>query len=252
MSVAFSAILASTLSSLLGLSGGFLLLTGRDWFERRAKYFVSFAAGALLAAAFFDLLTEAVTDFSDQVPAVFAWTVVGFLAFFVIEKYLLWHHHTHQHVHEVETPNLAKLMIVGDMIHNAIDGLIIGATFLVSPALGTTTAVAVFFHELPQELGDFSIMAHTGMARKKIVLWNVVGALVSPVATIVALFVGERTVAMVLPLLGIAAGSFIYIAAADLVPQIHQERKFRASLGQFAMLALGILVIFAVGKFFAE
>lgn len=252
MSTAFSAILASTLSSLLGLSGGFLLLAGRNWFQRRSKYLVSFAAGALLAAALFDLLTEAVTDFPDRLPSVFGWTLAGFLTFFLIEKYLLWHHHTHQHQHEEETPTLARLMIVGDAVHNAIDGLIIGATFLVSPALGWTTAIAVFFHELPQELGDFSIMLHTGMKRSRVMFWNILTALVSPVATIIAVMAAGQTELLTLPLLGIAAGSFLYIASADLVPQIHQERHFRSSLGQIMMLLLGIVVIYSVGVLFAE
>jgi len=247
MSVALAAILASSLSSLLGLFGGFGILAGRGAIMRWSKYLVSFAAGALLAAALFDLLPEAIHEFPDKLTPIFMWVFGGFLLFFLIEKFLLWHHHTHPHGLHEETPALARLMIVGDALHNAIDGLVIGASFLISPALGVTTAVAVFFHELPQELGDFSIMLHSGMKPSRVAFWNVMGALVSPIATGIALLVGGQTDALELPLLGIAAGSFLYIASADLVPQIHQERRFVPTLIQVAMLILGAAAIVAIG-----
>lgn len=247
MSIALAAILASSLSSLLGLLGGFGILAGRGTIMRWSKYLVSFAAGALLAAALFDLLPEAIEEFPDSITTIFLWVFTGFLIFFLIEKFLLWHHHTHPHGMHEETPALARLMIVGDALHNAIDGLVIGAAFLVNPALGVTTAVAVFFHELPQELGDFSIMLHSGMKPSRVAFWNVFGAIVSPIATGIALLVGGQTQALELPLLGVAAGSFIYIASADLVPQIHQERRFRPTLVQVMMLILGAAAIIGVG-----
>lgn len=246
----FQALIASTLSSFLGLIGGFSLLSGRSIVQRWSRYLVSFAAGAMLGAAFFDLLTEAVNEFSSQVSSIFAWVMVGFLVFFMIERLLLWHHHGHDEEGHPIQPSLAPLVIIGDAVHNLIDGLVIGTVFLVNPAIGITTAIAVLAHELPQEIGDFSILLHSGMARKKIALWNLLGALVSPFGTILAYTAIARINGLEMPLLGLSAGMFIYIAAADLVPEIHRERKPAMMVKQIALLAFGILAIVAVGRMF--
>lgn len=245
------AVLASTLSSLLGLSGGFFLLWKYNAVKKFSSLFVSFAAGALLGAVFFDLLIEGVSEFPDQVPTLFTWAAGGFLLFFIIEKVLLWHHHghsddkgdDHQHV-------LGPMIIFGDVVHNFIDGTIIAAAFLVDPALGLTTALAVFFHELPQEIGDFSVMISTGMARKKVIFWNFIGALVSPLATILTLFTANRVAGLELPLLGVAAGSFLYIASADLIPSINRHKDSRTTLTQLLLLVIGMLAIVGVGLIF--
>src|SRR6185503_15854960 len=127
---AFQAILDSTLSSIFGLAGGFLLLWKKQWVHAFSKFFVSFAVGALLGAAFFDLLTEALTDGLQTPNTVFTWVLAGFLLFFVIEKLLLWHHHTHNHESEEHVNVIAPLIIFGDAVHNFIDGTIIAASFL--------------------------------------------------------------------------------------------------------------------------
>ncbi|MEK7637435.1 MAG: ZIP family metal transporter [Patescibacteria group bacterium] len=251
MTPALQAILASVLSSILGLAGGFFLL----WKDRATRkfsgLFVSFAAGALLGAAFFDLLTEAVHDAPEKITSTFAWVVGGFLFFFLIEKLLLWHHHSHAEEHHAEHQSvLAPLILIGDGIHNFIDGTIIAATYLVSPALGTTTALAVFFHELPQEIGDFSIMLHAGWSRKNVALWNFLGALVSPFGAGVTILVSQHIQGLILPLIGIAAGNFIYISAADLIPEIHREKRVGRMALQFSLLVLGILTIVGFGKLF--
>ena len=229
------------------------LLWNYNAVKKFSHIFVSFAVGALLGAVFFDLLTEGVQEFPEQVSTLFTWVAGGFLLFFVIEKVLLWHHH-HEHEDEeslaADKTIIVPLIIFGDAVHNFIDGTIIAATFLVDPGLGIATAVAVFFHELPQEIGDFSIMIHSGMARKKVVLWNLLGALVSPIATVLTLLLANRIGGLELPLLGIAAGSFLYIAAADLVPEIHRHKGLASTVTQTALLILGMLVIVGVGALF--
>lgn len=251
MNPSTQAILVSALTSLLGLSGGLLLLWKYDAVKKFSHIFVSFAAGALLGAVFFDLLTEGVGEFPDQVTTLFTWVAGGFLVFFLIEKILIWHHHEHdEDRHDDDRPVIAPLIIFGDALHNFIDGIIIAATFLVDPGLGIATAVAIFFHELPQEIGDFSIMIHSGMARKKVILWNVVGALVSPVATILTLSLAGVIDGIELPLLGLAAGSFLYIAAADLVPEIHRHKGLKSAAVQTSLLILGMLAIVGVGILF--
>lgn len=244
------AILASALSSFLGLIGGFSLLAGRSTVRKWSRYLVSYAAGALLGAAFFDLLHEAIDEFPDSITFTFTWVMVGFLMFFLIERLLLWHHHNHSESQHADQPVLGPLIIIGDAIHNLIDGMVIGASFLVNPALGVTTSVAVFAHELPQEIGDFSILIHSGMARKKIVLWNLLGAFISPIGTILTFWAVSFVEGLELPLLGLSAGMFIYIAASDLVPEIHQEKKTSTMVWQLALLVLGILTIVGVGKLF--
>jgi zinc and cadmium transporter len=247
MSAGTSALIASTLSSIFGLAGGFLLLWQRQWVNRFSRFFISFAAGAMLGAAFFDVLKEAITDHPNQVASVFAWTLVGFLFFFLVEKLLLWHHHGHGHEDEPET-TLGYLVIIGDSIHNFIDGTIIAAAFLASPVVGVVTALAVFFHEIPQEIGDFAIMLHSGMKRHLVFWWNLGGALISPVGAVLTILVARHVSTLILPLLGIAAGNFIYIAAADLIPQIHRERKLLVTLGQFSLLIAGMGIIIILSR----
>lgn len=246
----FSALIVSLLSSTLGLIGGFALLAGRTTVQRWSRFLVSFAAGTLLGAAFFDLLTEAIHEFPESVTFTYAWVMVGFLLFFVVEKFLLWHHHGQHEETNTSKPILAPLIIVGDALHNLIDGLVIGAAFLVDPALGVTTAVAVLAHELPQEIGDFSILIHSGMPRRKIAWWNLFGALVSPIGTLLVFAAASVVEGLELPLLGLSAGMFIYIAAADLVPEIHREKKLGLMASQLLLLVLGILTIVGVGIVF--
>lgn len=251
MPVVFLAILASALSSVLGLSGGFLLLWRHQWIVKVEKYFISFAAGAMMAAVFYDILPEAIQKCGTDLPVVFGWLLVGFIIFFTIEKYLHWHDHASGEPHtKTEVPRLSKLLIVGDVIHNAVDGIVLGATFLVSTKLGVAAAVAVFCHEIPRELGDMSVMIATGMKRKLIAWWNIIGALVSPLAAGVTVALAADVTRVTLPLLGLAAGSFIYIAAADLVPQISHERKLVSTLGHVAIMIVGVLVIVGVGRLF--
>lgn len=251
MPSALAAILASSLSSFIGLTGGFFLLWQQGRVKRFVHYFVSFAAGALIGAAFFDLLIEANTEYPGQLSTVFAWTMVGFFLFFLIERVLFWHHHSHsEEVHTGQKP-LIPLIIIGDAIHNFVDGTVIAGAFLINPGLGVATAIAVFFHEIPQEIGDFSIMISQGMRRKSVVLWNLLGALVSPIAAILTILAAERIEGLELPLISIAAGNFIYIAAADLIPEIHQEKRLAKSFIQFGLMLLGLLMIVWLSRTFA-
>lgn len=246
-----NAILASGLSSLLGLVGGFLLLLRYQGVKGWSKYIVSFAAGALLGAAFFDLLKEAIEGNPGKISSVFGWTMFGFVLFFIIEKFILWHHHGdedetgHQHDH------LIPLNIIGDAVHNFVDGTIIATTFLVNPGIGLATALAVFFHEIPREIGDFSIMIFAGMSRKGVIWWNILGALVSPLAAVVTVSALHNVSQLQLPLLGIAAGNFIYIAAADLIPEIHRDKGGKHSIVQLSLLVAGLLTIVWLSQSFA-
>lgn len=238
-------------SSLLGLVGGFLLLWRAEPVRRWSSVLIAFAAGGLLAAVFLDLLPEALEH--GGVPgSVFGAAFAGVLVFFAVEKFLLWHHHSHTHDTEADPTHpshlpapasVRPLIIVGDAVHNFLDGAVIAIAYGVEPRLGLVTALAVLAHELPQEIGDFGILVASGMKRGPIILWNVLGALVSPLGAIVGVLAASQLTAIEPVLLGFAAGTFVYIALADLFPSITHVSRLTQSVGQFAALLVGILVI---------
>ena len=232
----------SLVGSVVSLVGGVLLAEKKKKREHFVRYALPFGAGALLAAAFLGLLPEAVHTQEPNVAA--GWMLGGFLVFFVLERGLSWFHH-HHHDHETEEARdktHTSLVIVGDTLHNAIDGVAIGAAFLVSPAAGVGTALAVALHEIPQEVGDFGILLAKGMSRRRVILVNVLSALATVVTALLTYLLGTALVVDVSPLLAVAAGLFIYIAAADIIPDIHERPHHEATV-QSALLLLGVAVI---------
>jgi zinc and cadmium transporter len=169
------------------------------------------------------------------------------MIFFVVEK-LLRHRHgmIHRHYHEVETrrPELAAINILGDAIHNFIDGVLIGASYLTSLPLGISTTAAVLFHELPQEFGDFSILLHSGLTVRKAILVNLGSASAAIIGNVVTLtagtIAGQAAVSSLLP---VTAGGFIYLAAADLMPELQEDRRLRALLIQTSLMVAGIALM---------
>jgi len=215
-------------------------------------YLTSFAAGSLLGAAFLDLLPAAASAPPDNV---FFFTLVGILTFFLIELYFHWHHHHHirnkdetKHAHAVGYLNL-----VGDGMHNFIDGTIIAASFLASVPLGIVTTLAVIAHEIPQEFGDFGILLYSGFSKAKALMFNFLTALTAVAGAILTYFMAGSVENLTYILIPFAAGSFIYIATADLMPEIHKHggKEIFESVGQVAALFGGIAIIWLVGKFFA-
>ena len=250
----------TALVSVLGLFGGILLLWNENLARRGSRYLISFAAGSLLGATFLDLLPEAL-DLTNQAVFAVGWGILsGILVFFILEKLLVWHHHAHRHAleHETAEPEAASLVsarpliILGDALHNLLDGAVIAIAFLTAPSLGVITALAVVAHELPQEIGDFSILLHSGLARRAVFLWNLVGGLVSLLGVGLVFIADRQFHSFQGPLLGFIIGNFIYIALADLVPTVHRERDLKRSLAQIALLVVGILLIWGVGTLLPE
>lgn len=230
-------------SSLLGLTGGLLLLKNLRLAHKLSFGLVAFAVGALLATAFLDLLPESLE--SGNIELAFVGTLVGILVFFFVEKFLIWHHH---HTYgEFEHHSYNALVLVGDTIHNFIDGIIIAAAFVVSPGIGITAFLAVIFHEIPQEISDFGILLRGGMRRSRIIAFNVLSALVSLVGAAIAYFFLTSIEGVTLPLLAFAAGAFIYIAASDLIPETKRTTSIGKSLLQIALVIAGIFVIWYTG-----
>ena len=243
--LAFVSVMAVSTVSLAGL---LTLSMSEARVRRLATFFVSFAAGALLGDTFIHLVPQVFAEArgSDALRSSLL-ILGGILLFFIVEKLLRHQHgllHRHHHHETVERPELAGMNILGDAIHNYIDGLLIGASWLVSPALGITTTMAVLLHEIPQELGDFGILIHSGLTIRQAALVNVASAAVAVLGTTTAVIAGaiahQRVTELLVPL---TAGGFVYIAAADLIPELQHDRSLRALVTQTALIALGIGVM---------
>jgi zinc and cadmium transporter len=240
---------AALATGILSLIGGTILLFLRRLSPQTLRYLVSFAAGAMLSAAFLEILPEAIVDGSkiENLPYV----LYGIVGFFITEKFLLWHHHSHEHTAEAVRP-VSWLVIVGDTLHNFLDGITIAITFLVSVPLGVVTTAAIILHEIPQEIGDFAILLEAGLQRKRVLFFNILSSLATLIGAWLTLLFADSLRAISPQLLGLAAGSFIYIAAADLIPEIHREKNKQRMVYQVVMLCLGIGLIWLVINLFHE
>lgn len=236
-------ILATLAGSALSLIGGILLLRAKKRRETAILLTLPFGAGALLAAAFFDLLPEAFHDGNPK--TLLLWTLLGFTTFFVLERTASWFHHHHEHDKEHQNAHQRTLIIIGDIMHNAIDGLAIAAAFLVSIPTGIITTLAVSAHEIPKELGTFALLLSRGWKGRKVVLANLATALATVVTALVVYYLGTDAHLPVGPLLALTAGFFIYVAASDIIPEIHEQPR-RTGTIQAAMLVGGIVIVGSV------
>lgn len=235
----FWMILAIIIGSLISLIGGILLLRMKSRRDMALLLALPFAAGALLAAAFLDLLPEALE--MHDAHQVLMWTLAGFTAFFLLERLATWFHAHHEHNQTQETSQRA-MIVFGDVTHNAIDGLAIGAAFLVSIPTGIITTIAVAAHEIPKELGTFAFLMSRGWSGRTIIWANLLTAAATIVAAIVVYSVGTVATEIVVPMIAVTAGFFIYVAASDIIPDIHEQPR-RTGTIQAGMLLLGIAVV---------
>ena len=233
---------------------------------------VSVAIGALLGAAFLEVLPHAMEggDFHGVAATVLA----GILIFFVLEKLVLWRHchldqceahdpaseshehgqgyshaHAHAPTHGHDGGRSGLLILIGDSFHNFVDGVLIAAAFMEDPALGIVTATAVIAHEIPQEVGDFLILLHSGYSKAKAFAWNLVSSFAMVVGAMLAYFGLQAAQGAVDTLLALAAASMIYVAVADLIPGLHKRPELSATLQQVLLIAVGVFIVWAVGNF---
>ncbi|MBI2074621.1 MAG: ZIP family metal transporter [Candidatus Levybacteria bacterium] len=219
-------LLFTFLGSVASLIGGFILLSHEKLALKISHFLASFAAGVLLGTAFFDLLPEAAHEAEKTEINIFFWTLLGIVLFFLIERFIHWfHHHEEYQEHERESKSTLPLIIIGDTVHNFIDGIVIAATFMVNIPLGIVTTIAVAAHEIPQEIGDFGLMLHKGLARKKIIIVNILSAAVAFIGAITTYLLGNVLEGYIPIFLALTAGFFIYIATSDLIPEIHYENS---------------------------
>lgn len=232
------------LVSLISFIGVVTLSMNAERLKQILIYLVSLSAGALFGDAFIHLLPEIVEETGWELTTSLS-VMGGILTFFVLEKILHWHHYHLPHTKEQIHP-FAVMNLIGDGVHNFIDGLIIGASYLVSIPVGIATTIAVGVHEIPQEIGDFGVLLHGGFSKGKAVFYNFLSALLAFLGAVVSLVLSTVVGNVTTYLIPFAAGGFIYIAGSDLIPELHKEVKVKKSLIQFIAFILGILVMFAL------
>ncbi len=241
MSTLGQILLFTFFGSIVSLLGGVLLLFKKNLATKISDYLAAFAAGALLGTAFFDLLPEAL-DGETSTDTVLGWTLAGILLFFLLERFIHWFHHHHEHEGETTKPT-GTLIILGDSVHNFIDGVVIAITFLINPAVGVVTTLAVGAHEIPQEIGDFGILLKAGYSRKKVLWYNVLSACTAFAGALITYWIGPSIEAYLPILLGVTAGFFIYIATSDLIPEIHAWGKKKLAVAESFLLLGGVIVV---------
>ncbi|MDQ6985675.1 MAG: ZIP family metal transporter [Candidatus Dojkabacteria bacterium] len=242
-------ILVTFIVSSISLVGALTLSLSHKFLNKIIIFLVSLAAGSLIGDVFFHIIPEIVEtdgEFKKEIALMMLFGIVSFLS---LEKLLHWHHchneTTTDHPHPVAVNNL-----IADGLHNFIDGMIIAASFTASTEIGIATTIAVIAHEIPQEIGDFGVLVHSGFSRSKAVFFNFVSALFAIVGALLAYFSDSKLEGSANYLLAFAAGSFLYIAIADLFPEIKHESDFKKNLLQVLFVLIGIGIMY--GLLFVE
>lgn len=224
---------------------GSVTLVGKNFFkEKYASTMVSFAAGVMLSAALLDLLPEALEE--NPEPGIFTAMFAGILFFFFLERFVVWFHHHHEG-HGVKPSTV--LIVVGDGLHNFIDGVALAAAFATSPALGFTTMLAIAAHEIPQEITDFSVLTANGLSKKKALFWNFLSGLTSVAGAVVGLFFLEFFEGFHWMTLAFSGGMFLYIACSDLIPELHENFNQERRWQQMIPFLIGIVLFVIIGQF---
>jgi len=241
-------ILVSTfLVSLISLIGIFTFLVKEKQLYRILFYLIGFSAGTLIGSAFLHILPESLEKNSSMF--VFSWLIAGIVLFFFMERYFFW-----RHCHEegkCKVHSFTYLNLIGDGFHNFLDGMIIAASFMVSVQVGIVTTLAVIFHEIPQELGDFGVLIYGGFSKSRALLCNFISALAAMVGALVGYFIAGAASGFSSIILPLTAGGFIYIATSDLIPELHKESDLKRSTMAFLAFLCGIGFM-AVTKLFLK
>jgi len=240
-------ILASTfIVSLISLVGIFTLAVKDKVMQRLTFSLVGFSAGALIGGAFLHILPEALKD--TDATRVFYILISGIVLFFLLERYFYWRH-CHEGTCQVHA--FSYLNLIGDSLHNFLDGMVIAAGFLVSIKIGLVTTLAIILHEIPQEIGDFGVLVYGGFSKRKALFYNFISALMAMIGALLSFAISGVARHFSMFILPLTAGGFIYIAASDLIPQIHRETNRRRANLAFASFLFGI-VFMGIAKAFLK
>ena len=247
MELLFYSFLAVLIVSLISFVGVFTLGIGPEKLRKIILYIIGFSTGALFGDVFLHLFPEMIKESPFTITTSFC-ILSGILAFFIMEKIIHWQHcHmpiTKQHIHP-----FAYTIIIGDALHNIVDGMIIAASFIVNVPLGIATTLAVVFHEIPQEIGDFGILIHAGFSKKKALFINFLAALTAFIGMFIAFFLNGTISGIQGFFIPFTIGSFIYIAGSDLIPEMHKETDLKKSVLQILFFIAGIMVMLALKLF---
>ncbi|MDD5300951.1 MAG: ZIP family metal transporter [Gallionella sp.] len=228
--------------------------------QRYLGAMVSYAIGALLGTVFLDILPEAI-KLTPNVPILSGTVLFGILLFFVLEKLVLWRHCHHEHCeahellareHDHDHGRSGMMITVGDTFHNFVDGVIIAAAFLTDVHLGIVTSLAIIAHEIPQEVGDFAILLHSGYSKTRAFQLNLISSFASIAGGVLGYFVLQTMQSWIPSLLALAAASMIYIAVADLIPGLHKRAQLRDTVQQVGLIVLGVATVGLLGLLMAE
>jgi zinc and cadmium transporter len=240
-------ILTSTiLVSLISLIGVITILFKKDFFKKILAMSVAFAAGSMLGASFFDILPESLKILGKNT---FFYILTGILIFFIVERYIHWHHCHRYHEQHAKIQPSVYLNLIGDGVHNFIDGTIIAASFLTNLQVGIISTIAIASHEIPQEIGDFGILIKGGLKPRKVLFFNLLSALLSVIGGLITIFSANIFQNIIPILLSIAGGGFIYLSLVDIVPDLHKEIKTQTIILEGLSLFIGILTMFFLTKF---
>lgn len=254
----FSVILYTILSviivSLVSLVGVFSLFLKKVNQKAFLLILVGLSAGTLFGDAVLHLLPKAVEE-RGFTPAVSLFVLLGVIVFFILEKFIHWNHchalpAAEQHKGHNHPKHIGTLNLIGDALHNALDGIIIAGSYFISVPLGIATTLAVILHEVPQEIADFGILLYSGLTKKKALWYNFLSATTAILGSLIGLFLGNRSESFALFILPFSAGAFLYIAGSNLIPELQKEISVRESIWQFLALLAGVLLM--VGLLFLE
>lgn len=230
------------ISSFSVIMGFVALSIKREVLNRMLLFLVSFAVGTIFGDVFIHILPESFRQFGCESISAPLYIILGFLMFFIVEKFVRWRHYN-MHTSAEHMKPVVAMNLIGDGVHNLIDGMLIGASYLISIPIGIATTIAVTFHEIPQEVGDFAVLISGGLSVRKALVFNLLSGLVAVIGAVIALIVGQNIEGFTAYVLPIAAGGLLYIAGPDLIPELHHEVKIPQSVLQFIGIILGVGVM---------
>lgn len=251
--VLFEILASVVIVSLVSLVGILTIFFREKTVEDVLFLLISLSAGALLGAAFLDLIPESI-EIAGVMNTMWM-VIVGFLLFFVLEKFLLFHHahdHSHAKKHSGRKAALPYLNLIGDGIHNLVDGMIIAVAYITDPSLGIVTTIAIIAHEIPQEIGDFGVLIYGGLNKWNALAFNFLTALTAIIGAMAIILLNVSVESITTFLLPLAAGHFIYISTVDIMPELHKTTNKTRSVMQLAFILLGMLFIVSAGALFGH
>lgn len=248
MSITLWTILFALIGGVFSLIGGVFLLKNDQLVKQNTLSIVSWAAGVLLSVALLDLMPEAVEmaiDRNLEIHTLFQFSLFAIIGFFILERSFLWFHHHHEPNFEAPTNTM---LIIGDSLHNFIDGIIIATAFLVSIPTGIVTAIAVAAHEIPQEIADFGIFIKSGLSKAKVFTINLFSSFMTVIGAVITLYFSSYVQTITPQLLAFAGGMFIYIACSDLIPELHHAESRKVATKQVFFFFFGIIITYVLTK----